>query len=497
MRMSTLPSSVGFPPDRASWLQRAMDALGPTGLRIAAVAALLAFGAFWGTAVAVAGTPAALICVSVLACVFCLRDFRFGVVVLILIMPISSSALFPHEMFGVSGLNPLNLLLIATLGSYFLGYIGKGALTGLTPRPLLLLYVVPIIAGGLLGMGHVHEISPDFKDMNWIDYDNATGYLRDLVVKPLFLVLYALLVGAGVVRSKAPERFLNAMVVSMWVMGLLVVIYTAAAHVSLSQLAGVYDRSFFSPLGMHANDLGRLYATAYALLLFIWDRTPRPALKTLLMLSMGLVALALLLTFSRGAFFGFAVVNVIYLFSRRKLKTLVLALMVVPLGLYFAPGAFWDRVTMGMGNGMDAVSAGRTGEIWMPLVPDILQSPIWGHGLQSILWSPAMRSGHMLEVTHPHSAFIQAVLDLGVVGLVLMLAFWLGHVWRNFRRLARDPALSPELGGFFEGAAAGLLAVTVANVAGSSFFPVPEQSFLWLAVGMMYGMRLRLRAAQG
>jgi hypothetical protein len=32
------------------------------------------------------------------------------------------------------------------------------------------------------------------------------------------------------------------------------------------------------------------------------------------------------------------------------------------------------------------------------------------------------------------------------------------------------------------------------NVAGSSFFPVPEQSFLWLAVGIMYGLRKRLGA---
>jgi O-antigen ligase len=108
-----------------------------------------------------------------------------------------------------------------------------------------------------------------------------------------------------------------------------------------------------------------------------------------------------------------------------------------------------------------------------------------------------MRGGHMLQVTHPHSAWLQAVLDTGFIGLILMLAFWMGHVWRGFRALARDPSLEPEVGGFFEGAAAGLLGIVIANVAGSSFFPVPEQSFLWLAVGLMYGLRLRARAAAG
>lgn len=463
--------------------------------RALAVLALLGFGVMWGVAVAYAGLGAALICISLLACVFCLRDFRWGVVLLILIMPISSSFLFPHSMFGISGLNPLNLLLGATLGSYILNYAGHGALKALGSRPLLLLYIAPLVMGALLGMSHAKEIPGIFVDMEWIEYVGPGGYLRDLLLKPLLLVLYAMLVGVAVGHSRTTRRFLTPMLASMWVMALLVVVFIVAAGVSLSQLAGTYERSFLSPLGMHANDLGRLYATAYALLLFIWDRTPRASLKALLIVSMGLVAAALLLTFSRGAIVAFVIVNVIYLFSRRKLKTLILGAMLLPVMLALMPGAIWSRLDMGMGQGVNAVSAGRVTGIWTPLMPWAADSPIWGHGLQSLLWSPAMRGGHMLQVTHPHSAWLQAVLDTGFIGLALMLAFWMGHVWRGFRALARDPSLEPEVAGFFEGAAAGLLGIVIANVAGSSFFPVPEQSFLWLAVGLMYGLRMRARAA--
>jgi hypothetical protein len=465
--------------------------------RALVVAALLAFGVMWGAAVAYAGLGAALICISLLACVFCLRDFRWGVVLLILIMPISSSFLFPHSMFGISGLNPLNLLLAATLGSYTLAYAGKGALRALGSRPLVFRYIAPIVMGALLGMSHANEIPGIFVDMEWIEYVGPGGYLRDLLFKPMLLVLYAMLVGVAVGHSRTTKRFLTPMLVSMWVMALLVIVFIAASGVSLSQLAGTYERSFLSPLGMHANDLGRLYATAYALLLFIWDRTPRASLKAFLIVSMGLVAAALLLTFSRGAIVAFVIVNVIYLFSRRKLKTLILGAMLLPVVLALMPGAIWSRLDMGMGQGVNAVSAGRVSGIWAPLMPWAADSPIWGHGLQSLLWSPAMRGGHMLQVTHPHSAWLQAVLDTGFIGLILMLAFWMGHVWRGFRALARDPSLEPEVGGFFEGAAAGLLGIVIANVAGSSFFPVPEQSFLWLAVGLMYGLRLRARAAAG
>ena len=463
----------------------------------ALLAALLAFGAFWGVAVAVAGTAAALICVSLIACVFCLRDFLAGVVLLILIMPISSSFLFPHSMFGISGLNPLNLLLATTLLSYVLNFAGQGVWKTLATRPLFFLYIVPILYGALLGFSHVNEIPGIFRDMEWIEYNNATGYLRDLVMKPILLVLYAMLVAAAILHSRSIRGFLTPMFLSMWVMALLVIVFIAASGVSLSQLAGTYERSFLSPLGMHANDLGRLYAIAYALLLFIWDRTRRPSLKVFLVISMALVGAALVLTFSRGAIVALAVVHAVYLISRRKLKTLVLGAMALPVLLWLMPGAVYSRLDMGMGQGMNAVSAGRVKGIWTPLLPYAAESPVWGHGLQSLLWSPAMRSGHMMQVTHPHSAWLQAVLDTGFIGLALIVAFWIGHVWRGFRKLARDPALDPEIGGFFEGAAAGLLGYVIANVAGSSFFPVPEQSFLWLAVGMMYGLRLRARAAAG
>jgi O-antigen ligase len=465
--------------------------------RTAVLAALLAFGIAWGAAVAVAGVGAALICVSLVACVFCLRDFRSGVVLLILIMPISASFLFPHSMFGISGLNPLNLLMAATLFSYVLSFAGQGALKALGSRPLVFLYVLPILMGAVVGISHVHEIPGIFREMDWIEYDNAVGYIRDLVMKPLLLVLFAMLVGVAVAHSRSITRFLTPMLISMWVMAMLVIVFVATSGVHLSQLAGTYERSFLSPLGMHANDLGRLYATAYALLLFIWDRTPRASLKVLLIASMAVVGAALLLTFSRGAITALVIVNLIYLFSRRKLKTLVLCAMAVPIVLWLMPGAIWSRLDMGMDQGANAVSAGRVKGIWLPLLPWVAQSPIWGHGLQSILWSPAMRGGHMMQVTHPHSAWLQAVLDTGVIGLVLILTFWIWHVWRGLRRYARDPSLTPELAGFFEGAAAGLLGFVIANVAGSSFFPVPEQSFLWLAVGMMYGLRLRERAAAG
>ena len=463
----------------------------PRVKRVAAIGLLVGIGLFWGMLVGFAGLPAAAICVALFACVFCMRDFRVGVILMIAIMPISQSLLFPHAMFGITGLNPLNLLLATTLASLMMRAVGDGTWKHFLPRSVFVLYMPPLVMGAALGMFHVEEIPSAFFDLDLIVFTTPAAYVRDLLLKPLTFVCYALLVAAAVERSEKPERFVKPMIVACFVMGIVAITFVATSGVSLSALAGTYARQFFSQIGMHANDLGRLYATAYALLLFVWDRTESRSLQFTLVIAMGLVAIALVLTFSRGAFFGFIIVNLIFLVTRLQPRRLILAALLLPVAIVLAPGALWSRLTVGVDQGANELTAGRTNEIWAPLLPEIFKSPIWGDGLGSILWSDAMLEGRLPLVAHPHNAFLEAYLDMGVIGLLMLLAFWI-YCWRWFRRLAREPRLTPEMQGYFAGAAAGIIAFLAAGFAGSSLAPVPAQVFMWLAVGMMFGVRRKL-----
>jgi O-antigen ligase len=466
-----------------------------TPMKWGVFAGFVLLGIAWGAFVAFQALSAALVCLAAIVFVFTIRDFRVGVLVMILIMPISSSYVFPRAMFGVTGLNPLNVLLVGTFLSYLLVAMPERSLKRLMPWWLVVVFVLPIILGGINGMGHVNLIPPVFFETDQIDFKNDFGYLRDVVVKPLILVAYSLMVGAAYARAREPQKFIVPMMISMWLMGFLVIGFFINSNVRFGELASEYARHFLSPLGMHANDLGRLYVTAMAILLFTWDRTRRPVLKTLLFLSMGLVGVALILTFSRNAFMTLALVVAIYLISRRRnRKLLLLAAATIPLALLLTPGAIWYRLEMGAGDGAAGVSAGRVSDIWTPLLPELFDKPFFGHGVQSVLWSPAMRMGEMMEVTHPHSAYMGALLDFGVVGAILLIGFWF-TVWKGFRQLAKAPDLQPQEQGFFEGCAVALVTFMVAGFVGSSFTPVAEQSFLWLGIGLMFGVHAR-RAAQ-
>jgi O-antigen ligase len=452
--------------------------------------AVIALGVLWGYAVAMTQVNALFLCMSLLACIFIFLDFRIGVVLLIVLMPISASHIFPHQMMGITGLNPLNLLLAATFFSYLMRAVGDGHVWQFLPQPLLWLYVLPFLIAGLLGSRHVDEIASAIHLNAMVEFDNVGGYVRDLVAKPLFIVLFGLLVGAAVGRSADPRRFLAPMTVSMWVMSILMITFVAIAASSIYVLSGSNDRAFLAPLGMHANDLGRLYAVGYALLLFTFAGTRDYIARAMLLATMGIVTLALVLTFSRGAFMGFVVVNALFLLWRRSALTWIIGGLVAIVVAWKLPGVVLDRVMTGMDGSLNDLTAGRWDEIWLPLMPEIARSPLIGNGTHSIMWSDAMRAETILTVTHPHNAYIQALLDMGLIGLGLVIAYFV-HVWRGFRKLATDATLPPSLRGFYEGAAAGLASFLIAALAGSSLMPAPEQAFLWLAIGMMYGQLSR------
>jgi O-antigen ligase len=452
---------------------------------LAAAIGLGLFGILCGIGLAIGELDALVASLTVLACVAVLADYRIGAVLIIIMQPVEGSYLFPHSVFGVTGLNPLNLVLAATLISYLLrGYEVRRFL----PKPLVWLFIVPIFIAGLIGMRHVGEIHPVFYEDEVIHYTDALGYLRDAAIKPLFIVLGSLVIGAAVARAKRVENFLVPVIAAVWLMSLMAIGYVIAAGVSLGALALTTSRAFFSGLGMHANDLGRLYAVAYALLLFTWGETKDLRLKTVLLFTMGVLTIALILTFSRGAMVGWVLVNALFLVWKFNAKTIGLALLAAGAAMLVMPGAVIGRMSLGLVGGadVDTFTAGRMDEIWVPLFPELFKSPIWGNGLDSIMWSKAIWTDQMLPVTHPHNAYMQAILDMGLVGLALLLAYY-WHVYRCARDLGSNAYLSPTMRGFYQGVVASLLCFIITGFAGSSLRPTAEFAFLWIAIGMMYG----------
>jgi O-antigen ligase len=450
-------------------------------------AALVAFAGASGAAIAFGEMGAFYATLSLAAAVAILYDFRIGAVLLIVMVGMGATQIFPYSLMGIPGLNPLNIIIAATLASYAL----RGQRLGLLmPRPLLWLYVVPILIAGWLGMDSWDEIPSFFYETDSVNFTGAWSYFRESAIRPLLTVAVGMLVAAAVAKSDRPERFIIALAISIWIVALFEIGFVLASGVHWAVLAAASSRRFFEEIGIHNNALGRVFAVGYGLLLFVWWETRSKGLKTFLFATLGIAAFAMVLTFSRGAFLGFFLINAIFLAWKFNARTVALAVVAGLICIALAPGYLYSRLMFGFEDGANAMSANRIDGIWLPLLPEIFKSPIWGNGLGSTLWADPNQLGSMDPVGHPHNAYLEGLLDMGIVGLVLLLAFF-WHVWKNFRALGSNAYLSPEMRGFFQGACAALLCFLVTSWTGSSLRPTQEFAFLWVAIGMMYGVLAR------
>jgi hypothetical protein len=170
------------------------------------------FGVVCGIGVALGELQAMVVSVTLIACVAVIADFRVGAVLLMVMLPIESSYLFPRSIGGFTGLNPMNMVLGATLVSYLIR--GRN-LADFVPKPLFWLYLVPVAVAALLGTRHIDDIYPVFWELEVIHFTDALGYIRDVAVKPTLIVVAALLIGQAVAQSKRVENFLVPVIASV------------------------------------------------------------------------------------------------------------------------------------------------------------------------------------------------------------------------------------------------------------------------------------------
>jgi O-antigen ligase len=85
--------------------------------------------------------------------------------------------------------------------------------------------------------------------------------------------------------------------------------------------------------------------------------------------------------------------------------------------------------------GRDSSFTGRS-EIWASLLPDVKRSPILGAGFGSF-WTPTAKISH--DIGEAHNGYLDVTLDLGFVGLFLVVMFFLSSCKKALDAMAVDP----------------------------------------------------------
>jgi len=114
--------------------------------------------------------------------------------------------------------------------------------------------------------------------------------------------------------------------------------------------------------------------------------------------SMGVVVVGTGITFSRGAFFGFIVVNLLFLLWRRNANTMIFVGLLAAAALFGAAGRSL-RSRHGRVRARTRRDQRRPHRVYLAAaVSGAAAQPGYGNGLGSILWSDAMRT----DLTYPY-----------------------------------------------------------------------------------------------
>lgn len=350
--------------------------------------------------------------------------------------------------------SPQEVLIVTTLGGTGLNVIWKGVsqrsargllrvisftrnqLTSIDAEAVLLVVFGTISLFTLAMPAYRHE---SLRDYRWvilepvIYYALARWFLRDAGARRLALLAF---VGGAVAVGLAG---LVGLAIGHGGLSVEGVIRVNGVYPHPNALALFLERPFVVGLGL---------ATVY-----------RSNLRWQWLLPAGVIGLALLLTYSRGAVLaaGLAVVLVLLLGQRRRLAALATSSGSILLAILAVTAS--ARIA----NLFSGGSGSLRFDLWESSLRMIRDHPVFGIGLDQFLYVYAPRyvkpqAWSERFTSHPHDIVLDVWLRLGIMGLVLALAYVFSYITLTVRLVRRKQAIGlAASGAIFAGILHGLV----------------------------------------
>jgi O-antigen ligase len=435
--------------------------------------------------------------------VYSVRDWYLSLCGLVALMAVIEHPDMPKTLLGVQGLNPWNLLFLVVVVGWLTSR-RRERLHWDMPRSvnfLLLAYLGVVLVGFLRLMADRARLP------------ESTAYLvSEYLVNTVKWVGPGLLLFDG---CRSRRRFLLGLgAIAVIYVGLAVQVIKwmpAGTIVSGEALTARSLKILANEVGYHRVNLSVMLAGASWAILSarelargLWGRS-----------AIGLTALAVVyaqaLTGGRAGYGTWIAVGLVVGAVRWRLYLLALPLVLTAV-LALVP-AVRERMLQGFSpethdtsrysfdeRDPDApddytITAGRT-LIWPYVVEKIEQSPVVGYGRQAM-----RRTGlasFLLEdlgesFPHPHNAYLEWLLDNGVVGFALVMPFY-GVTLVLAVSLFRD-SRSPVFVAAGGACLALVLALLFGSVGSQTFYPREGAVGMWAAIGLMLRVSVERRRA--
>lgn len=432
------------------------------------------------------------------------RDWFKSLCGLILMMAVVEHPDFPKSISGVQGLNPWNILMLIIVMAWAASRRREGLIWDLPVniKRLLIFYVIVIVVAFVrlsVDMGPLYE----WAAYSGLDEPTFMGQFSEGIINCLKWVIPALLLFDGC-RSEERYRLGTYCILGVYILLALQVIRWMpwSGLASGSDLSERALKILEREIGYHRVNVSMMLAGG-SWAIFSARMLPKAAVVRLaLIFASGFVALGMILTGGRMGIVTWAVIALVFGVLKWR-KILVLAPIAMVLLISLVP-AVQERLMSGFteesidtnsqieahfyndsdGPDLYTVTAGRT-FAWPFVVEKIIDSPVFGYGREAMQRTGTtifLRTQYGESFPHPHNAYLQWVLDNGLVGFIpVFIFYWV--ITRIAIGLFRDKS------DMFAVVAGGVclsfvFALLVAAMGSQSFYPREGAVGMWCSIGL-------------
>lgn len=318
---------------------------------------------------------------------------------------------------------------------------------------------------------------------------------ESLKTLPLYAAYFMMFYSASVLfqDSKTVKTVLSFLIISVLMLSLLgiyqyffIKVPTAEAWVDVKQFPELATRVYATL--ENPNVLGEYLGLSIPLVMGLFWASDKFRQKSLLAAVLGVSALCLILTFSRGAWVGLAVsVFAFALIKEPRILVLILVLaLMAPIFLPYLPSVVTNRIDS-IGSLEDSSNAYRI-TIWIAALRMIKDYWLNGVGLGLVAFSRVYRD-YMIagaSAIHAHNLYLEVCLELGIIGLFALL-------WMAFRGFS-EALICIESSHRISFISAGIIAALAGHLFHGLFDYVWYSPRIVMAFWMYFGMMSAMTA---
>jgi len=337
-----------------------------------------------------------------------------SVIFLFLVLPYMNSIFMTASILPVPGMKYSNVIMLLIIMGFFAARqerVKAGRLAALFYILHLVLFVVSVYRAD-----YMEEYTWEFfhEEYSPIKYFLSHALIPIMTSFPFIMIQY-------LPREKATiMRLIKYMSVSIMLFSLMILAasFRYADISDLDELRVIVGFIF----GMHGNNMVDFLITGFSVMLAIALYKKKIGYWVLIFITL----LSVALLNSRAAYMVIILSLVLIIGLTRNFRYYIYMLIPIGLVIIFIPGVV-TRMLWGFDTGAaNDVSAGRTQDIWGPVIENILDDPnvlIFGNGNLGIMKTQAFKNGNILRVTHAHNAYLDTILNVGLIGLLIYLSF--------------------------------------------------------------------------